>query len=198
MSRKTSTTPATSFLSLRIGAALSSMGRSVPSLAMSSVWFASPTITPSRKARTVGFSTVWRLSWLMMLEHAVERLADRLLLRPAGQGRSHRVEERDLPFGVGGNHGIANAGEGDTTPFRLEVQGFVRHLPVRVGHIPPPSDLVFTHCLSPFLSRKRSAMLPWAFSFCLPAYRANRLFIGLLSGVVCTLADRRGGPFFRG
>ncbi len=66
MSRNTSTTPATSPLSLRIGAALSSMGRSVPSLAMSKLWFASPTTTPSRKARTVGLSTGWRLSSLMM------------------------------------------------------------------------------------------------------------------------------------
>ena len=58
-------------------------------------------------------------------EHAVQRLARCFFQRPAGQGLSDRVEERDPPLGVGGNHRIANAGEGDTAPLRLEVQRFV-------------------------------------------------------------------------
>ena len=52
--------------SSRMGAALSSMGRSVPSRAMRTVWFASPTIVPSRKARRAGFSTGWRVRSLTM------------------------------------------------------------------------------------------------------------------------------------
>ncbi len=58
-------------------------------------------------------------------EHAVERLARRLFLRPAGQGLGDRVQERDPPVGVGGDHRIADAGERDTTPLRLEVQCFL-------------------------------------------------------------------------
>jgi hypothetical protein len=66
MSRKTRTTPATSPLSLRIGAALSLIARSVPSRATSTLWLANLTVRPSRKARTVGLSTGWRLSSLTM------------------------------------------------------------------------------------------------------------------------------------
>ncbi len=56
-SRKISTQPDTPPRSSRIGAALSSIGRSVPSLRMSTVWFARPTTTPSRSARCAGFAT---------------------------------------------------------------------------------------------------------------------------------------------
>ncbi len=58
-------------------------------------------------------------------EHAVQRLARCFRLRPARQGRSDRVEERDPPLDVGGNHRIGNAGEGDVPPLRLEVRCFV-------------------------------------------------------------------------
>jgi len=67
------------------------------------------------------------------VEHIVERLSRRLFLRPAGQGLSDWVQESDAAVDVGGKHGIANAGEDDTTPLRLEVQRFVGLL-VRVGH----------------------------------------------------------------
>ena len=50
MSRKTSTLPEMLPRSLRIGAALSSIGRSVPSFEINTVWFASPTILPSLSA----------------------------------------------------------------------------------------------------------------------------------------------------
>jgi hypothetical protein len=75
-------------------------------------------------------------------EHAVERLARCLLQRPAGQGLSDRVEERNPPLGVRGNHRIANAGERDTTPLGLEVQRIFGML-VRVG----------LHCVTSFLIR---------------------------------------------
>ena len=58
-------------------------------------------------------------------EHAVQRLAHCFRQRPARQGRSDRVEERDPPLDVGGDHRIGNAREGDTPPLRLEVQCFV-------------------------------------------------------------------------
>ena len=53
-SRKTRTAPTGSPDSSRIGAALSSTGRSVPSLAIRTVWSARPTTAPSRKARMRG------------------------------------------------------------------------------------------------------------------------------------------------
>ena len=64
MSRKTSTAPAILPSASRMGAALSSMGRSVPSLPIRTVWFASPTTMPSLKARKAGFSTALRVSSL--------------------------------------------------------------------------------------------------------------------------------------
>src|SRR5262249_21599987 len=75
--------------------------------------------------------TLDRLAALLVddAEHAVERLTDCLLQRPAGQGFSNRVEKCDPPLGVGGNHGIANASEGDTTPLWVEMHGLfgLRH-----------------------------------------------------------------------
>ena len=61
MSRNTSTAPATRPSRLQIGAALSSMVLSVPSLAISTVWLARPVTPPSRMARCAGFSTGSRL-----------------------------------------------------------------------------------------------------------------------------------------
>ena len=46
----------------RIGAALSSIGRSVPSLAIRTVWLARPTTAPSRSTLATGFSTGRRVS----------------------------------------------------------------------------------------------------------------------------------------
>ena len=90
-SRKTSTQP-TIWPSLpRIGAALSSMGRSVPSLAMRTVWFASPTTTPSRNALVAGFSTGWRVSSFTMRNTASSGWPVGLVVRPAGQRLGHGV-----------------------------------------------------------------------------------------------------------
>jgi hypothetical protein len=60
----TSTTPFTAPFASRIGAALSSMARSVPSRRISMVWLASPTTRPSASARWAGFGVASRvLSW---------------------------------------------------------------------------------------------------------------------------------------
>jgi hypothetical protein len=48
------------------------------------------------------------------LKNAFEGNVCRLILRPSGQGLSHRIEKSDAAFRVGRNHCIANAGEGDT------------------------------------------------------------------------------------
>ena len=67
ISRKTRTAPIIFPSASRIGAALSSMGRSVPSRAIRIVWFASPTTTPSFRARKAGFATVLRVCSLTIL-----------------------------------------------------------------------------------------------------------------------------------
>src|SRR5262249_34750946 len=64
--RNTSTPPERAPPSPRIGAPESSIGTSRPSRVMRRVWFASPTIAPSRRTLLTGFSTGWRLSSLMM------------------------------------------------------------------------------------------------------------------------------------
>ena len=65
-SRNTSTTPCTAPSLWRIGAPLSSMGVSRPSLAMRIVWLASPMTVPRRRTFPTGFSTGWRVCSLMM------------------------------------------------------------------------------------------------------------------------------------
>ena len=89
--------PSTSPCSPRIGAALSSMGRSVPSLATRTVWFASPTMTPSRRTLATGFSTGRRVcSWMM--GKTVPRLPlASAALQPVRAG--DRVEEVTRPCG---------------------------------------------------------------------------------------------------
>ena len=55
-------------------------------------------------------------------EHPVERHPLGLGLGPAGEGLGDGVEEGDAAAGVGGDDGIADAGEGHPTLFGLEVQ----------------------------------------------------------------------------
>ena len=92
-SRKTSTAPTTFPAASRIGAALSSIGRSTPSRAISTVWLASPTICPSRSARSAGFSTAARVRLVDDDEDLGKRPADRLVTgqpvsaRRRGSGR---------------------------------------------------------------------------------------------------------------
>ncbi len=64
MSRNTRTTPTTRPRPSRIGAPLSSIGTSVPSRPISTVWLARPTIAPSRRTLVTGFSTVFRVASL--------------------------------------------------------------------------------------------------------------------------------------
>src|SRR5689334_20436126 len=66
MSLKTITTPIRLPSLSRIGAALSSIGHSLPSLAMSRVWLARPTIPPCLMALVTGLSTASRVSSFTM------------------------------------------------------------------------------------------------------------------------------------
>ena len=119
MSRKTSTLPTTLPPASRMGAALSSMGRSWPSLAIRTVWFASPTITPSLSARRAGFSTGWRVSSLTMRNTSSSVRLRRLFGLPADKLLGHRVEEVHPALGVGADDGIADARQRDMQPFPL-------------------------------------------------------------------------------
>ena len=56
------------------------------------------------------------------LEDRLQCDARRLVLRPAGEELSDRVQEHDPPIGVGDNDCVANAAEGDTTPLGLKLQ----------------------------------------------------------------------------
>ena len=65
-SRNTSTTPSSVPSARRIGAALSSMGVSPPSLRTNTVWLASPTTRPSRITLATGSSESRRVSSFKM------------------------------------------------------------------------------------------------------------------------------------
>ena len=125
MSRNTSTTPATSPL------LVADRGGTVVNGSFRAVFGDEQAVVrqPDDHALPQGSDggTLDRLAALFVddAEHAVERLARRFFQRPAGQGLSDRVQEGDAALGVGGNHRIANAGERDTTPLRLEVQRFL-------------------------------------------------------------------------
>ena len=60
-----------------MGAALSSMGRSVPSLAMRTVWFAKPTTKPSRNALVAGFFVVMTVPLARFTDWLQRRYAER-------------------------------------------------------------------------------------------------------------------------
>ncbi len=119
MSRNTSTQPTTSPAADRIGAALSSMGRSVPSLAMRTVWFARPTMTPSFNARATGFSTGCRVVSLTMRNTASSGWPAASAFVQPGQGLGHGVQVGDAARRVGRDDGIPDAGERGAQPLPL-------------------------------------------------------------------------------
>ena len=124
----------------RIGAALSSMGLSVPSRAISTVWLARPTIRPSASARRAGFSTGWRVSSLTMLEDRLQRQPLRLVGPPAGQRLGDRVERDDPSVRVGGDQPVADALQGgpEQLPLLVDEGGVVLGPPP--GGPPCPSE----------------------------------------------------------
>ena len=77
-SRKTSTTPSTPPPAPGSGRRCRRSGRSVPSRAMSSVWLARPTTTPSASTRAAGLSTGCARLLVDDAEDLVERPADGL------------------------------------------------------------------------------------------------------------------------
>ena len=55
-------------------------------------------------------------------EDRLDGLAQGLLLRPAGEGFGDGIEEGDAAGGIGGQHGVADAAEGDVEPLALVAQ----------------------------------------------------------------------------
>ena len=99
--------------SSRIGAALSSIGHSLPSFRISTVWFARPTTTPSRSA--LCRRVLDRLARLLVDDpkHRVERLAQGIRLRPAGQRLGHGIQVGDAALDIGRDDRVADAAQRD-------------------------------------------------------------------------------------
>ena len=121
-SRNTSTTPVTAPRSSRIGAPLSAMGRSVPSLATSSVWFAKPDDHPVAQHARDGALHLGAGLLVDDPEHLGGRPAPRLGLGPAGERLGHRVHLDDGAGRVGGDDRVADAVEGRPEPARLGLE----------------------------------------------------------------------------
>ena len=112
MSRKTMTTPVSSPASLRMGAPLSSMAISEPSLRMRMVWLAMPTTRLRRCTLVTGFSTGWRVVSLTMWKTSSSGRPRACGLEPAGEFLSDGVHHLDLALGVAGDDSVADGGEG--------------------------------------------------------------------------------------
>ncbi len=80
ISLKTNTTPIMEPSRSLIGAPLSAISRSVPSRAISAVWFASPTIPPDSSTFSTGFSQGSLVISLMMMKILLKRFPVGLLL----------------------------------------------------------------------------------------------------------------------
>ena len=111
-SRNTSTTPLTAPFASRIGAALSSMARSVPSRRISIVWLASPTTRPSASARWAGFGVFSRvLSWTIWKTRSSGCPSASSAAHPVSCG-GDGVERGDAAAPIRGDHAVADALQG--------------------------------------------------------------------------------------
>ena len=114
-----------------MGAALSSIGVSVPSLAMSRVWLARPTITPSRMTLATGSSTARRVVSLMIGKTSrIGRPFASSWDQPVSD-RATGLRERDPPLAVGGDHGVADARQRGREPGLARADRRRRPLPLR-------------------------------------------------------------------
>ncbi len=120
-SRKTRTTPVMRPPASRIGAALSRIGRSVPSAEMSTVWLASPTTIPSRSTLATGSSVTWRVA-SHDVEDVGERAAGGVIVGPAAERRGRGVHECRPTVGVGNDDAVSDAGEGHLPSLDLSTE----------------------------------------------------------------------------
>ena len=112
------------------------MGRSLPSLAMSSVWLPRPTDEPRLDDLPDRLLDGLRVSSLTMRKTSLQARPRRLGDRPSGERLGDGVHVGDAAVGVGGHDRVADGGERDLIPghdrrggearFRLLFRG-VRH-----------------------------------------------------------------------
>ena len=108
-----------------MGAPLSSIGSSVPSLRIRSVWFASPTAIP--ESRTFSTGIVDRLAGRFVDDVEKPFRTDCPIASAAVQPvrfERHLVHERDFPGGIGNDHAIADARQRDGRELLLTRQVF--------------------------------------------------------------------------
>ena len=110
-SRNTSTAPITRPSRSRIGAQLSAMSRSLPPRAISTVWLARPCIVPC--ARVSMHRDRGGLARFLVddVKDVAHRATGGFRLRPAGEPFGKGIEARHAPFGIGGDHRIADGVE---------------------------------------------------------------------------------------
>ena len=124
--RNTSTMPIMTPAPSRIGAAESSIDRSVPSLAIRNVWLARPTTRPSRRTLSTGFSTGRPVPSSKMRKTVGQWLSLCIVLRPAGQFFGNGVQKGHPPFDVRGDDGVANARQRYPQPLALVTHAALR------------------------------------------------------------------------
>ena len=118
-SRKTRTAPSGIPLSSRMGAALSSMGRSVAVPGDEDGVVRQPHDRPLPQGTEGGVLDRLAGSFVDDVEDVRKRAAQGLRLGPPGQGLGDAVHERDPALGIGADHRVTDAGERDAQPFRL-------------------------------------------------------------------------------
>ena len=112
-SRKTSTTPSSSPLSLRTGAALSEIEIRRPSRLTRAVWFARPITVPLSMTLRTGLSAASPVSSWTMWKILAQRPAGRLRLREAGQLFGDAVQHDRATRRIRGDDRVADAPQRD-------------------------------------------------------------------------------------
>src|SRR5208282_1661060 len=107
------TTPLTLPSESLMGAAICSTDLAVPSLAMSTTSSSETMISPSPTTLAIGRSSVLReVSWTV-----------RNMQTPSGETCGDRIQENHEPGGIGRDHSVSDAGQGDLKPFSLRLLG---------------------------------------------------------------------------
>ncbi len=120
-SRNTSTAPRTLPSPPRIVAAVSSMGRRVPSRASSDEWPARPLRPQARKVRSAESDAAPVFSSPSTWKTSVSLPARGLVFGPAGERLGHGVERDDATAVVGHDHRVADAPQRRPQAFGLPV-----------------------------------------------------------------------------
>ena len=94
------------------------------------VWFASPTMTPSFKARSAGFGTGRRVASLTMRKTSSRGRPRRVVDNPTRKLFGDLIEERYPTLRVGRDHCVADTRQGDAVILPLDAKGIGGPLPL--------------------------------------------------------------------